>query len=137
MEIALVVLVIGQHQLAEALFGVAHQCPLVEFPLLLNVIEVGVIEAAIDGAGLVVVDLAVAVELVDEPVALVGQLVVGVVQFAEPVHVVVLPCSIIVRAFLVIELAFAISHVLHFFPFVATAVLILLDYVLSLLVFWF
>ena len=134
LEVALVVLVIGQDQLTEPFLRIAHEGTIVVLPLLLNVLEAGVVKCALNGCRLIIVDLPVAVELVHEPVSLVGQLVVRIVQPAEPMHVVVLPVPVIVAAFLVVELSLAVPQSVNFLPLIPTSIFILLHDILPILI---
>ena len=77
-----------------------------------------------------------AMELIDKPIALIGQFMIRIIQSAEPMHVIILPSAIIIAAFLVIELAIAITHTLQFLTFIPAAILILLHHILSVYIFW-
>ena len=98
----------------------------VVLPVILQQLEVSVVEGSGQLHRVVVVDLAVAVELVLRPVALVGQLPALVVQLAEPVHFVVLPLALVIASVLVVELASAVAHIVALEALVPAACLVLL-----------
>jgi hypothetical protein len=75
---------------------------------------------------LVVVDAASSVELVVEPVALVGNFAVGVVEFSVALHVVVVPLTLVGTSIPVLDSAHSLLAPIKFKTLVA-AVFCLLD----------
>lgn len=73
-------------------------------------------------------------ELIQHPLAIVGDLSIGVIKFAFPMHVVVLPLPIVVASFLVVKLSLPMSLVALLFSLITASILILLDYVISLFI---
>lgn len=74
-------------------------------------------------------------ELIDEPVPLIGEIMVGVEQLAKAVHIVFLPVSIVVAPLLVVELALAVTHAIKFLALVPAPIFVLLNSILLILVF--
>jgi len=134
-ENPLVVLPVGKHQFAEAFLRITNQCPLVILPFLLQVFKVSIVECASNGGRLIVIYFSVAVKLIHEPIPLVGQLMGGVEQLAESVHVIFLPVPFVVAALLIVEPALPISQAVQLLPFVSATIFILLNHVLSVLLF--
>jgi hypothetical protein len=132
-EIALEVLAIGQLDPAASFLRVVHQHALVVLPVVLQQFKVGVVEWAVELDGFVVVDLAVAVELVLQPIALVGELAACVVEFAIAVHLVVLPGPFVEASILVVELASSVAHTVALEALIATTRVVFLLHVLFLL----
>ena len=132
-KLTLVKLPIGENQLPSAFLGVALQLPLISHPLLIQFIEIGEVEAALKLDLLVVIYDAFAVELVLLPLSLIGNGAVGVEKHAKSVHFVVLPISVVVAAFFVVEFAFAVPHAIQLPPLIPGSYCILLDNILNFL----
>jgi hypothetical protein len=135
LKIAFVVFTIRQSQFTKSLLGVAYKGSFIVSPLLVQHIKVCVIESSLYGSGLVVINFTVAMELIDEPVPLIGEIMVGVEQLAKAVHIVFLPVSIVVAPLLVVELALAVTHAIKFLALVPAPIFVLLNSILLILVF--
>jgi hypothetical protein len=126
---------VGQEELALPVLCVLLQISLVLYPLLVEGVEVGVVETALDGGWIIVEDDAEAVELIVDPLSFVGDSSIGVVESAESLHFIVLPLSLVLAALLIDELSFSVSHSVLLIAFVPCSNIILLHYE-SILGFW-
>lgn len=108
-EFTLVLLSVGEDQFTMAILSITLEISFVADPFIVELVEVCEVEGTLNLTLLVVVDDPLTIELVLAPLSLVGHRSIGVVQGSETVHFVALPFSIVVTAFLVTELAFAVA----------------------------
>jgi hypothetical protein len=94
---------------------------LVVLPVLINIVEVAVVESACQSLRSLVVELALAMELIVHPLSRIRQFFRLVEELPVPVHPVELPLSLVVPSILVVESAMAVSQTIQFGAFVSTA----------------
>ena len=128
-ELALVDLSVGEQQNTDPLLAVLAQLALVADPLLVEVVEVGVVEAFPQDCRGVVVHHSFPVELIVLPFPLIGHLSIGVVQCPVPFHFVVLPFPPILATLLVDKLALSVPHPVLLVPLISRPNLVLLNHV--------
>ena len=134
LKVSLIILIIRQHKLAKSLFRVTNQSSFVEFPFLLNVIKICVVETLIYRCRLVVIHFSMTVKLINKPVTFISQFMVWIVQFSISMHVVVFPFTLVVTGFSIKEFTISISKSIYFLSLVPAPIFIVLYNILSLLV---
>ena len=112
-KLTFVHLSVSQNQLAVAILGIASQVSFVPDPLVIQLIEVGKVEAATYLSLLVVVDDSLSIELIFLPLTLIGDHSIGVVEHPISMHLVLEPLAVIVTSFLVEELPLSVSHTIE------------------------
>jgi len=129
MKIPLEDLIISEPDPASTFLGILDEHALVVEPKVFQEIKVGKIESAVEGRGIIVKDLALAMELVLCPVALVGEFTTFIEEPAPAVHLVVLPVALIEASILVEELALSIPESIPLVALVPGTSLVLLNHV--------
>lgn len=71
-------------------------------------------------------------KLIQIPLALVGQLVLVIVEFSEAMHLIVLPLSFVIATILIVKFTFAVPHPILLIAFVPAATLVFLHKELEL-----
>ena len=110
LETSLENLPVRKVQLALSVFAVLRKLALVLDPILIGLFPVAVVNGGGKVRDFFVIEGAAAPELVIFPFAIVGDFVIGVIEYPSSVHFVFFPLTNILAAFVVIENAFAVTH---------------------------
>jgi hypothetical protein len=88
------------------------------------VLKVGIVNKAIEVFPIIIVNLALAMELIVIPLSVIGKLIIIIVELATPVHEVVFPFALVESTIFVVKSSIAFSLVVMEETFIFAAIFI-------------
>jgi hypothetical protein len=90
-------------------------------PELVDFIEVLIVKVLVEGCWMLVIESSKALELIVDPISLIGFEVRLVEEDAIAFHLIFTPFAVIAASILIVELSFAMSHSVKFESFISTS----------------
>ena len=109
---------VAELQHSSATLVVVYESSLVVDPYFFSLVEIAIVEWIAQFDGILVVEDAIAVQLIAVPLSLVGDTAVWIVQSSTPMHQIFFPISTILSTLIIVECAISIPQALKFSPLV-------------------